>query len=225
MIDYDTLKLAHELAEKYSLSNYGESVSISSRISSLFKSAIYTVVIHDLHKEFESFELDDLIDKLRTLTAPEEPKAKYTLGDELWYLHHQEIESFISVKTLGRTHYDGEYWWHEDYLYPTKASLIEAQLEYWQKLKQEDCEHDFNSVFNFYDESGSKYYQGCSKCKLQKPDECQHESDNHSEDVLEKVECSHEPDVRLEAFKTLIGFDKSNGGEWFKCKKCKDFYR
>ena len=37
--------------------------------------------------------------------------------------------------------------------------------------------------------------------------------------------CVHEPDVQLEGFKTLIGFDKSNGGEWFKCKKCGGFYR
>ena len=203
MIDYDKLNTVHGLINKlegsYITVNYGSG----------WAGDTFMVTRPNGYLIYSS-DIDFIIAQLREITQ-EEPKAKYTLGDELWYLHHQEIESFISVKTLGRTHYDGEYWWHEDYLYPTKASLIEAQLKYWLKSKQEDCQHDFNSVFNFYDESGSKYYQGCSKCKLQKPDECQHESDGFAYNQL------------IEGMDILGSIATSEAQ--FKCKKCGEFYR
>ncbi len=60
------------------------------------------------------------------------PKPKYKKGDEVW-VNKLSIFNFSIVSIEGSNYYDGDDWYEEDELYPTKADLIESQIEYWQK--------------------------------------------------------------------------------------------
>lgn len=104
-----------------------------------------------------------------TVTQPEEPKAKYKAGDEIYYLTTlDDGELIIRCGLVLLDHF------HEpkrdfSFCYPTKSALIEAQLAYWQslhnhsenKLETVECQHDFR-----YESWIDGFHKICHKCEL-----------------------------------------------------------
>ncbi len=135
MIDYDKLKLAHELSEKLStIDQYP--IYISVRVFHEF--SMYRLQSRDIQGNDESHfeDIDDLINKLRELT---QPKSKYKIGDAVWLLNdfgfpEQDYISEIDECSDEKYFVNGQ-WFEEVSLYPTKQALIEAQIEYWKNLK------------------------------------------------------------------------------------------
>ncbi len=202
MIDYEKLKEAHELAEKY------------------YDSTGYTCVIElnfyygcsdDGHKLWikgfdENFNnIDDLIAKLKELTQPE---PKYKGGDNIYSLLRRGMSGFMtgSIDKFDpdRQQYYvlfpniGCYWMNEDDIYPTREALIQSQIDYWQSLSEDKpCEH--------------LWVRGkCHDCGAVKI-------------------CEHEPDNRYHYEFAGGHFDldyKSNNSlnEVCKCIKCEEYY-
>lgn len=136
MIDYDKLKLVYELCEKTSI-----------EISYAYKNK---------DSEFVAWvTLDQLLLELEELSQPE---PKYKTG---WYVLDGRIKSTevlnqtgyvccdkTAVEAVGRT------------MYTSREELIQAQIEYWKKLKQEHCEHESDgSIFRDYPPTSK-----CKKC-------------------------------------------------------------
>lgn len=97
-------------------------------------------------------------EKLRQSTQPE---PKYKVNQEVFTRDDQEIHCFAidSIVKDGGYYYidrneDGDYGdksgsfdqYEEDELYPTKAALIEAQIEYWFSLKEQPKEPEYCNV-------------------------------------------------------------------------------
>lgn len=146
MIDYEKLREAFILAQKYALLKDSHC-----RICAQFHNDC--VVNFDIYGEPEIYtNIDDLIKKLESLVQPEQ---KYKHGAQVWYIDCTQSEGPICNATVTKTESVGWLWGEkrsfcelssglnipEDVCYPTKAQLIEAQIEYWAKILQEDCEH------------------------------------------------------------------------------------
>jgi len=133
MIDYEKLAEAYELAEKY-YNSTGISILIEVHIAIGCRENDPELWIDKKYIPVNS--IDEIITKLQELTKPE---PKYEVGQETWMIigDYPEI-----VKIDGIVQYEN--YWHyrteygsltEDELYPTKQSLIQAQIDYWQNLK------------------------------------------------------------------------------------------
>ncbi len=156
MIDYDKLREAHELAHIYGVNN-NETSTITCIV---YFSAQETYQWNSYSNEtYITRNIDDLIDKLKELTQPEE---KYK---DVWYLSNNlpactkvlNKDGYIcgdetALSALGQMMYD------------SREALIQAQIEYWQSLSEDkSCEHLW---------VGDK----CYHCLAEKI--CEHESDN-----------------------------------------------
>lgn len=172
----------------------------------------YFLQVNDKRDIFEFYSIDDLITKLEELT---QPKPKYKIGDKAWYLSDEYEPFLLFIEDID---YDSDVmymdsndnWWHEEQLYPSRESLIDAQIEYWKGMKQEQIvpieemkppfEGEVKGFRCFDDEAEGK--------------ECEHESDgkywvrNLGWASFERLDCCPEG---MERYK--------------KCKKCGDFYR
>ncbi len=172
MIDYEKLKLAYELVEKSSTH------FIVHTVSGKYPNE-FTISSWDNNEEVICDNLDHLITKLCQLTHP---KAKYQPGDKVWIQTNLVIIEVV-VSEINQIQ-DGYYFLnsiispsvgftaHEDDIYPTKQSLIEAQIEYWQKLRDEpvteylcdkvatDCQHESNGLTYMTNPPQNK----CLKC-------------------------------------------------------------
>ena len=147
MIDYIKLKIAHELACKYS-----KETNLLCSVDVCFNGENITYHFHYGEKEennlaefYYTYSIDDLINKLKELT---QPKPKYQLREIVWLFNYErnEIDCFkidaISTKTLT---YSGECinssFIYEEIpekdLYPSREALIDAQIAMWQKMKEE----------------------------------------------------------------------------------------
>lgn len=210
MIDYDKLRLAHELANKYyQQSNSG--VVIESNFE--FGCTLEYVYRLWIDQNISSFnEIDDLITKLKALTQPE---PKYKVGDTVWMEINGEPVSRFIFKNAGPKYYLEGYvgLMYESELYPTKAELIEAQIKYWTSMREP--EHEFEKGICVH--CGDKYfdhgpfcmrleYCNVSGAKLGKREECEHESDG--------------------SVPKLSHFTSEEGCVFVrKCIKCGEFYR
>lgn len=243
MIDYEKLKIAHELAEKLE-SKY----VFRHEIGGI--SYVYCILDVSLAQPnwiiFENTSIDVLIAKLTELTHP---KTKYKVGDTVLFLSSGGCIGEGKIGGIDR-YSDKKYyitlegWCRESELYPTKHALIEAQIEYW--LNQLKDIEGFSELTGEYTlKTMSPTFEGKikgfshSKDKLQKF-ECEHETDgiNYLNSTNEKdtdparnyldtlhlmcrlcgerygySECHHESDG--------ICFTSGN----YKCKKCGEFYR
>lgn len=143
MIDYDKLKLAHELAEKLSI--YLEIQTRTLANHRLPADFCCKVVVDGDELEFYCF--DDLITKLKELTQ-DKPKPKYGIGQEVWHLGDEfvpESGKVIDIDLSSDEMYlveenngDGVGWWVEERLYPSLENLLGAMVDYWGNLY---CHH------------------------------------------------------------------------------------
>ncbi len=171
MIDFEKLKFAIELCRNsftyYFLIEFSPIHDSDEIIITLMNSAS--------NRGDSMASLDDLIEKLQELTKPE---PKYLYKEVVWLIDNgNPIEGCICEISTGQY---GEYtyrfsddsWRSESELFPTREALIEHQIEYWLKLKQEYCTHP-----NKYYQEGDGTYD-CDDCgTLQMQWGCQHESD------------------------------------------------
>src|SRR5882757_6377138 len=145
MIDYEKLKLAHELAYKYSQSKeWDHLVYIGVGMSNI--ELRYTLTIYDKGQDLDirfddgcqfTYEIDDLITKLQSLT---ETKSKYAVGSIWWCLGSRgaPFEVEITGKMGGNVDVsfpDGTCRYAAvNELHPSKQALIQAQIDYWHEL-------------------------------------------------------------------------------------------
>lgn len=167
MIDYEKLRIVHDLANLLCLSSM-HYVAISYNFNGKL-GVRYELNVPNFECEYS--HIDSLIAKLNELTEPEKcnhvyvhiteipecikchlipeeynpPKPKYEIGQDVWWLQlgcdicHFKIDA-IFFNDVGEWEYDNV---PEKELYPSKEALIEAQIEYWQQLKRECCNHNF----------------------------------------------------------------------------------
>lgn len=164
MIDYEKLKIAHELAVKY---NPDCLVSVTF-YSNCFTRFDYRVELHGCTEYFTG-DIDKLLIKLKELTQPEKPTPKYEVGQEVWVIdgenpiacsindvRYKELDGFLYSDKDG-------FQWLESDLYPTRESLIEAQIEYWNRLKDHpadklekvECQHESDELDHYIILAGS----------------------------------------------------------------------
>ena len=212
MIDYEKLKLAHELTRKLPYDSYHFDCWCCTGIESGF---FYVLTFEDnknLTHEFESENIDDLIAKLQEIT---QPKYKYKAGQKVWRIDGHEP---IQLTICDIDHYEPvEYldengaWWCEEQLYPSREALIEDQLEYWYSLKIKAI-------------SSSKT---CPKCGMQRVSDgmCWHMGCDYKESPkfegeikgFNTLKCAHESDERT--------YENEIIEDLKRCKKCREFYR
>jgi len=193
MIDYGKLREAHELADQAKIAIRTQTRHVNGK----YRKFLGWIMDFSADNSFES--IDDLITKLKELTQPE---PKYKEGSQVWFTECGDIRNGY-IKSIRNDSYlidlndDVSYCEKEDDLYPTKSQLIEAQIQYWQSLRDQSEEaidiaptlpDDFvKKVFDHYDAK-----------------ECQHQSDGHVHTVVSFGAC----------------VEKIN-----KCIKCGEFYR
>lgn len=138
MIDYEKLKLADALAKKtdgfYFACDYSNKFGVSS-----------IILCHNESYDENVTNIDDLITKLQQLT---QPKPKYEAGQYVWFKNNQDkiiMASVLSAHYVSDvyrykiTTEDNENIFRAEYaLFPSREALIEAQIEYWTCLKNDD---------------------------------------------------------------------------------------
>lgn len=229
MIDYEKLRWAHELANKLN-----ERISINVCYLVADNKPTFVLDHSDFKNNITSYNIDDLIAKLRELT---QPKPKY-------------IEGWV-IDGFGKM----DYWTHmneEDIkekdiiVYPSKEALIDAQIEYWNKEncaagRHMDCEGDYECVWcgiEIEDDAMIPPFEGdvlgfnsCTTCKKQMadvPDQCKCpdkliKSNNHPEVVLEMV-CKHESNGIRYARRFVDASDINEQQYEFKCVRCEEYF-
>lgn len=139
MIDYEKLKLAHELVSKIPFSKI-------THIYSNEDGSSFTLTSPDLSFRY-IFNIDELIEKLQELKKLE---PKYKVGDTVFVRHIDSIHFFIIDEIIVE---DNEFWYinycnsgafqddqhefnqyKENLLFPTREALIKSQINYWQSL-------------------------------------------------------------------------------------------
>lgn len=188
MIDYNKLKMAHELAHQAKIDLVTTVRTFEDGDCRL--SAAITGLQH-------TNDIDGIIDKLKELTKPE---PKYALGDKVWIIdyEHGPVETMIcEIDTASREmYYENEYqeWREENELYPSRQALIEDQVDYWISLSdksateilcekiEDDAQKRFNEIIG-----ESKMCPECGKkgmsegrcwneeCRYMEPEECEHD--------------------------------------------------
>jgi len=239
MIDYQKLKLAHELVEEYAELNR-TCTSLSVTVRFLRDDEIeyqFDFSGTDENEEIESTTLDDLIAKLQELG---QPKSKYNAGQKVWSYTYGQMSSWkidsikwepdlndfrVNVRSKG-----GKASLLESQLYSTKAQLIEAQIEYWQS--QREYQPPFEGEVKSFREIHPAPFKGkLTKEQIEKAvnyvPKCQHESTGdlhhladgklyHTCDKCDDyfIKCEHEPD-----YSAITIYPTQ------KCLKCGEFYR
>lgn len=149
MINYDKLKTAHELAFKL-CQQTGMRVDVS--IACVGDSEYIDYILIDYESEDE--DLFSTVDGLiQELTKRIKPEPKYKVGDEAWLLNH--LNKPTEAKIVGNMGGDVDLAFKDgtcrygviSELYPTKESLIAAQIAHWQSLSEpEECQHETNGL-------------------------------------------------------------------------------
>lgn len=168
MIDYEKLKIAHELALK-----------VDRAIKYIFGNSIANTPCHQFYiqnytEEERCDDIDDLISKLQELIQPE---PKYKAGDQLWFVDYSNKPTSIIVQQ-SRINQERIEYLSENYLplieamlFPTKEALIESQIEYWESLHEpEGCQHESDGIDHFLYSKEEKFrfpvaeFNKCTKC-------------------------------------------------------------
>lgn len=175
MIDYEKLKIAHELADRINFSDI--------QIKSVYglKKSYFVLTFDDdkdLFNEYEFKKIDDLIIKLKELLG-EKSNTKYQIGQTVWRLNDEykpvsfkiaDIDQSSDEKYLEILDEDGD-WWTEEMLYSSKDELINDQIKYWIGLKNEkkstdkedvsmECRHESDGTLRL----SNPPLHACKKC-------------------------------------------------------------
>lgn len=143
MIDYDKLKLIHELADKLNKPENIYDCMITTHYCSGRPVTEITcgLVIQKSPKESPTTQLfstlDELIAKLQELT---QPKPKYKIGQEVWFIFNNEPRCFTIYEINGSRYIlngGSLSLINEDKLYQSKEELIESQIWHWIGLRKE----------------------------------------------------------------------------------------
>jgi hypothetical protein len=211
MIDYDKLKLVHELAEKLKTEDWSIKYGYYNG-NGYFVLTFYD--FEDMFHEYEHSNIDDLVSKLQELTG--ELKPKYKVGQEVWLIDDSEICTALIDKYDDREYFlrkctqvesgmaTGKGWIAEDKVYPSREDLIEAQIDYWNKLRYPDINDSAIRAHAAVKEDLGKIVD-CDKRIFDVVKEC-----------IAK-ECQHESDGML--------FEMPPYSHKYKCIKCGVFYK
>ena len=146
-IDYDKIKLSSELSSKY-YEKTGLPLLIEHHFA-IGELSNHTCVIWINGKYEAVCDIDTAISKLKKLTQPDKEKPKYAVGDRVWFIdcYPNKFEQNIVLKGQPIINIDidedeiryvfhGEFCWKikEQDVYPSRISLVESQIEYWNKL-------------------------------------------------------------------------------------------
>ncbi len=223
MIDYQKLKVVHELAIKLPYARFIYK-------NNYHDEEVWFGVTYAGEKEEEGIfmqDIDELIETLKELTNAGEPKPKYKVGDEVFFLGDfgntlKFIINGVDADSEEKYYsYEIDEWFLEEQLYPSKLALIEAQIEHWTELKneeksirsdnvsmQQNCPHESQTP-----DSKDNVHM-CIKCfeEFCMPDACLHESDGKS---------------YLNTRLGMIAYDVyCSKPDWhYKCTKCGEFYK
>lgn len=143
MIDFNKIKIAHELAEKYAEQNSPRLISLTIRHQKdKLDWFIFTLdIIEDMKLLFDwSFTTeDDLIAKLCELT---DTGSKYKAGDQVWTYTHGKMNDWFIEKIKWEQEFNdyrvdlkndnGRGSFMGSDLYPSRNDIIMTQIEYWQ---------------------------------------------------------------------------------------------
>jgi len=225
VIDYDKLKLAHELARQYYLMTLKQ---ISFSIAPLENHTEYTLSLN--HEDIDAWSnIDELISKLQELTA--ELKPKYKVGQFVYYCCDngdicngiiKGIFKDINGKDIIELENPNARLFINS-IYPSRESLIEEQIEYWKSLKDKTPREKFKDEIE-------KYNNECKECAPRF--ECPRCNKSWSSCQC-KLECDHESDKKFYA--NIGGIMRSISNNrlvlnakyelYAKCKKCGEFYK
>lgn len=229
MIDYDKLKHAHDLTEKYY-----EQTKIMTWIKIIVPCISDLIgyqwtTLHDCLLKCE--DIDELIAKLEEMTKPEQ---KYALNSTVYALDGFNgiieltiVRSYVTgidttitiyVTDLGARYAESE-------LYPTREALIEAQVEYWQKLRCQGGGHAYDT-----DSSICLY---CDTKQFSQPPKFEGKVEGFTPEtvkvrgveraVSEFNSCTHERDESKE--RKLMYTPSEMGWVYvYACKHCKEYY-
>lgn len=226
MIDYEKLKIAHEMGKKLPT---GISVTLSINSGDIHKSYELSMIIQTEETIEHINTIDELIAKLRELTKPE---PKYKVGDTWWFLDGPDFITYPLPQSLLITEENKNWFRADEEWWPSRESLIQAQIDHWIELKQEHCEHNYSVMRIERTDTQSKSIPVCSKCGMDMPKEgftpntnqvltntelvyCEHESLENSEPSSTNSECQHESD----------GTMRLSYSGCSKCIKCGEIYR
>lgn len=211
MIDYEKLKICHQLAQ--TLSNKTEcSVHIEVVFHEL-SAPEFVLIDASSNPDGEAYrDIDVLIKELHFLTQ-DKPKPKYAVESPVFYLEDNKMIEFI-VKDI---YFDGEGYSYidcednegqfdviESALYPSKQSLIESQIEHWI--------NELKSLPEFKKLTGQYILST-------KDEECVDTQMN--QDEVDLHECQHDQDNDF-VDPGCAGIKK---GIRKKCKHCGEFYK
>ncbi|HCJ4260064.1 TPA: hypothetical protein NR299_003216, partial [Legionella pneumophila] len=136
MIDYEKLKKAHELAGKITIDS-GKRADVY--VSIYDGDKIVFGIMYD-RTTYESIDIDHLLNKIEELT---QPKPKYEVGDEIWFINSANKISSLVIERIDYQHPDGFYYVDKHGNYKSDKSttfsslelLIDSQIEYWKNLR------------------------------------------------------------------------------------------
>lgn len=145
MIDYDKLKLAHELCRK--LDGHWFRIDFCINIKEHDRINIFLYQC-DANSPIIFINIDELINKLQELTHS---KNRFAIGQEVWFIDSYDKISCLKIRAIEgknpniRYVVDNNGWSvHETYCYDSKQSLVEDQIKYWMSklevnAKDEQC--------------------------------------------------------------------------------------
>lgn len=139
---------------------------------------------------------------------------KYLEKEIVWRVDDEDMPIEVCIREIDTSadteiYFDGDSWWSEEQLYPTREALIQSQIEYWQNLKEEKSKAACCSLHSGgYEECNPDIQSNQVKVDI---DRCQHASDNNYHGLYEiKASTTYSP----AEFVPIL-----------KCKKCGEFYR
>ena len=220
MIDYDKLKIVHELAQKY-----------SSKIDSIVQIILefnpgcnmYGFRSYDFPNENLFMSIDMLIQKLHELT---QPKPRFEEFDSIYYRIGDEIHDstinhvFDGMMQNERFYRTGKcHDMLESQLYLKKSELIEAQIAYWSKLHEEENPGDLiickRKELEF--KATDAWYKQAAKDEDDHHEKYPHDQSLHEIPGQNSIVCEHESDGHT--------YPLQPQNKYKKCKKCGEFYR
>lgn len=212
MIDYEKLKLAHELAHKttdYFVAFYfGNTIEKKDEFTLFDSNGV-------IDRNFSS--IDDLIAKLKQLT---QPNPKYEVGQEVWFAEYADDIENAKIVEIMRTEVKVKWnlWLPEKKVYPSREALIEAQIEYWNSLKNEEKSTRLDDMSMSPPFDGE--IKGFNQCAHNYEMPCEHQSDG----ILYNEHSIWIKFLGADGDKRYIDGNGYKEG-WLKCRKCGELYK